>query len=83
MQVHGLIALSVGGHLSEAGSTSFDLDFAASLLLNMFDICSALANNLGSKIETLDWLQVDGDTLLGPFPLNKHRMSTYSSTHEN
>jgi hypothetical protein len=70
MQVHGFVALSIGGHLSETGAASFDLDFTASLLLNMFDICSALANNLGTKIETLDWLQVDRNTLLGPFPLN-------------
>jgi hypothetical protein len=81
MQVHGLIALSIGGHLPEAGTTSFDLDFAASLLLDMLDICSALANNLSSKIETLDRLQINGNTLLGPFPLKETYLSTYSSAH--
>lgn len=75
MQIHGFVAFSVGRHLSEARPASFDLDFAAGLLLDVFDVRSALANNLGSKIETLDWLQVDGDTLLGPFPLKPYLAS--------
>jgi hypothetical protein len=54
---------------SKAGASSLDLDFAPGLLLNMFHVCSTLANDLGSQVETLDWLKVNWNSFLGPFPL--------------
>jgi hypothetical protein len=69
MQIHGLVALSIRAMFSEARAASFDLDFATGLLLNMLHVCSALTDNLGSQVETLDRLKVDRNSLLGPFPL--------------
>lgn len=48
MQIHGLVALSIRAMFSEAGAASFDLDFAAGLLLNMLHVRSTLTDNLGS-----------------------------------
>lgn len=56
---------------SEAGPTSFDLDFAVGLLLNMLHVRSTLTDNLGSQVETLDWFKVNRNSLLRPFPLYK------------
>jgi hypothetical protein len=69
MQIHRLVALPIRAMFSEAGAASFDLDFAAGLLLNMLHVRSTLTDNLGSQVETLDRLKVDRNSLLGPFPL--------------
>jgi hypothetical protein len=53
----------------EATPTAFDLDSTTSLLLDMLDICAAMANHLGSKIKTRDGLHIDRYTLFGPFAL--------------
>jgi hypothetical protein len=70
MQVHGLVTFSVCADFSEARSTSFDLDLAAGLLLNMFDVRATLAYNLGSQVEPWDRLQVNWNALFWPFSLH-------------
>lgn len=56
MEEHILVTLSVGRSFEIAGTTAFDLHTASSLLLDVFDICSAMANYLSTKIEPVDWL---------------------------
>jgi hypothetical protein len=69
MQIHGLIAFSICAHFSKARPTAFDLDPAAGLVLNMLDVRTTLAHNLGSQVESLDRLQIDWNALFRPFPL--------------
>lgn len=69
MQIHGLIAFHLGAVLVKARATAFDLDAAIGFSLDMLDVRTTLADNLSSKIEAWDWLEVDGDLFVGPFAL--------------
>lgn len=69
MKVHWLIALLVGAVLDESRIASLDLNPTSSLLLNMLDVSTSVANYLRSQIKTLDGLEVDWDALLRPFTL--------------
>jgi len=69
MQKHILIALASGRSLHVARPTALDLDAAACLMLNMLDVSTAMAHNLGAKVETWHRLEADGNLLLGPFTL--------------
>lgn len=77
MQKHRLIALSAGRLLDESRAAAFDLNSAASLLLNMFDIGAALTYDLRPQVESGNRLEIDGNTLLGPFSLVKHCQRKY------
>ena len=52
MEIHGLIRLLTRGMFQEARASTFNLDPAAALLLNVLDIGTALTNDLGSKVES-------------------------------
>lgn len=54
MQIHRLITLSPRVVFLKSRTTSFDLYATAGFLLDMFDISTTLANNLRTKIETID-----------------------------
>jgi len=69
VQVHRFIALAVGAVFHEAGVAAFDLYTAASFLLNMLYVLSAVAHDLGAEVEARNWFEVDGDTFFGPFAL--------------
>ena len=69
MQIHWLITLHASIVLDEAGATALDLDSAAGLILNVLHELTSLAHNLRSKVETRDWLEVNRETLFGPFAL--------------
>lgn len=69
MKIHRLVTLGGEGGLNESRSTSFDLNSAASLLLDVLDIGALLADHLGSQVESTDWFKIDWDILLGPFAL--------------
>ena len=69
MKIHILIALSTGAMLHKSGATPLDLDAASSLLLDVLDICTTVANNLSAEVEARERLKINRDLLLGPFPL--------------
>lgn len=69
MQEHWLLAFSAGTGFHEAGASTFDLNLASSSLLNMLYICTALSDNLGTKVKARNWLKVHWNPLLGPFTL--------------
>lgn len=69
MQIHGLITLVSGIVLHETRSTALDLDTASSLLLDVFDIGTTLAYDLGTEIESGNRLKIHRDLLLWPFAL--------------
>lgn len=69
MEEHGVVALLAGRILDESGTTALDLDTTSCLLLDVLDIGSAMAYNLGSEIETRDWLKTNWEPLFGPFAL--------------
>lgn len=68
MQVHLIITLAAVG-LEETRPTTFDLDATARLLLNMLDVGAPLTDDLSSKVETWDRLEVDWNPLFWPFAL--------------
>lgn len=70
VQIHGFITLTVGAGLPESRAATLDLHAASSLVLDVLDIGTALANNLRAQIETRNRLKVDGNALFWPFPLN-------------
>lgn len=70
MQVHLLLTLSACGRLNEARATALDLDPTPCLLLNVFDVCTAMSDNLRPEIETRDGLEVDGNLFIRPFSLD-------------
>jgi hypothetical protein len=69
MKIHGFIRFCTCAMFHEAAATAFDLDSTTSLLLDMLDICAAMANHLSSKIKAWDRLHIDRYTLFGPFAL--------------
>lgn len=69
MQEHRLIALALGAVLDEARATAFDLNTTTGALLNVLHIGTALANDLGTQIESGDRFEVDGDAFFWPFTL--------------
>jgi len=69
VQIHRLITLHASIVLDEAGATALDLNPATGLVLNVLHELTSLANNLRSKVETRDWLEVNRETLFGPFAL--------------
>ena len=69
MQEHFLVALPVGRSFQVAGTLALDLYAAAGFLLNVFNIGSAMANDLCTKVEARNRFKADGDLLFGPFPL--------------
>ena len=69
VQIHWLITLSVGSVLRKARVATFDLDTAASFLLNVLDICASVTDYLCPQVESRNWLKVNGDAFFGPFAL--------------
>jgi len=68
VEVQRVIAL-LSAMFPEAGTTALDLNTAAGLLLNMFDILAAVAYNRCAQVETGDRLQTNGYPLFGPLAL--------------
>lgn len=66
--------------LDEAGAAALDLDTAASFLLDVFDVGTAVADDLSTEVEARDGLEVHGDFLLWPFALKY--WSVYSRSKE-
>jgi hypothetical protein len=69
MQIHILITFLISAMLEESRATALDLDTASRFLLNVFDICTSVPNNLSTKIKALNWFKINGDLLLRPFTL--------------
>ena len=69
VEVHWLLTFLLGGVVHEGRATAFDLHAAARLVLDMFDIGTALADYLSAEIEPRQRLQVDEDLFLWPFAL--------------
>ena len=69
MQIHRLIAFPSSAMFNEARSAAFNLDLAASLLLDMFNVSTALPDYLSTQVESGDWFGVDRKPFFGPFAL--------------
>ena len=69
MQIHWLVAFSSGAMFNEARSATFNLDLAASFLLDMLNISTTLPDYLSTKVESGDWFEVDRKPFFGPFAL--------------
>lgn len=78
VEIHRFIALSVCAVLHKARVAAFDLDTAASLLLNMLDVSATMTYHLCPKVEARDWLKVNGNALFGPFALQLVSLSRNS-----
>jgi hypothetical protein len=71
VQIHGFVAFSSSVVLHETRSTALDLDTASSFLLDVFDVGTALTDDLGTEVESNDRFEVHGNLLLGPLALEK------------
>lgn len=69
MKIHRLIAFHLGISLGESRPTTFDLDAASCLALNVLDVCAAMPDNLGTQVEAGNRFQVDRNSFLWPFSL--------------
>ena len=69
MQIHGLVALHLGISLGEPRAAALNLDTATCFALYVLHIGSTMSNDLGTKVETRNRLQVNGNTFLWPFAL--------------
>lgn len=69
MKKHGFIAFMVSRCFKVARASAFDLNTASSFLLDMLHIGTAVADDLSTEVEAMNRLKVDGNLLLGPFPL--------------
>lgn len=69
MQEHVLVAFASRRVLNIARTAALDLNSAASLMLDVLHIRSAVSDDLGSQIEAGDRVKGDGDLFLGPFAL--------------
>lgn len=76
MQIHGLVALSPSALFHETGIAALDLNAAACLLLDMLDVCTSMADDLGSEVEAWDRFKIDGNTLFGPFTLQHYQRTS-------
>ena len=69
MEIHRFIALLVCAMLYKARIAAFDLDTAASFLLDMLDVSTTVTYHLGPEVETRNWLEINGNALFWPFAL--------------
>jgi hypothetical protein len=69
VQIHRFVAFGSSVVLHETRSTTLDLNTASSFLLDVFDIRTALTNNLSTEVEADNRLEVHGNLLLGPLAL--------------
>jgi hypothetical protein len=69
MQIHGFVTLLTSRMFHESGATSLDLNAASSLLLNVLDIRTSMANYLRTKVKAWKRLKVNGYLFFGPFTL--------------
>lgn len=67
MQVHRLVAFSACRRFNKARASALNLHTAACFLLDMLYVRAAMADNLCAKIESGDWVEVDGNLLIWPF----------------
>lgn len=66
MQEHRLVTLGTSIVLNEATAVTFNLDTATSLGLNVLDVGTLVTNDIRSKIEARNRLEIDRDLLLWP-----------------
>lgn len=69
VQEHGLVTFTLGAVLDETRATALDLDTTTCALLNVLHIGTALADDLGTQVESGDRFEVDGNAFLWPFAL--------------
>lgn len=69
MEVHWLVALTVGARFNKSRTTALDLHSAASLLLDVLHISTTLPNDLSTQVEAGNWLKINGNSLIRPFAL--------------
>ena len=75
MEEHGFVTLLSGGSFREAGTTTLYLNATPSLLLNVLNVSTLVADDLGSEVEARQRLHVDSDLLLRPFSLEQSQLA--------
>jgi hypothetical protein len=68
MKKHVVFALLAGRRFDIARAAALDLHTTPRLLLDVLDICTAMANDLRPQVEAGNRLKTNGDALFGPFP---------------
>ena len=71
MQIHGLVAFTIGAMLHEARVAALYLNAATGLLLDVLHIGTAMPDHLSSQIETRDRFEIDRDSFFWPFATSK------------
>ena len=69
VEIHGLFTLLAGLGLHEARSATLDLDLAACLLLDEFDVIATATDNLCAQVKAANGLETYRDLLFGPLAL--------------
>ena len=69
VKIHGLFTLLAGLGLHEARSVTLDLDLAACLLLDEFDVIATATDNLCAQVKAANGLETYRDLLFGPLAL--------------
>ena len=69
MEIHRFVTFSICTVLHEARVAAFDLDTAASFLLDMLDVSTTVTYHLCPKVEARDWLKINGNAFFRPFSL--------------
>jgi hypothetical protein len=69
VEEHVLIRLLVRCGFVITRSTTFNLDTAASFMLNMFNISATMAYNLCTKVKAWSGFQIYGNLFFQPFAL--------------
>lgn len=69
MEEHRFVTFAASARFDEARATALDLNTATGGLLDVLHVSTTLSNDLGSQVETGDWLKIDGDALIRPFAL--------------
>lgn len=66
VEEHFIVALQISVSFDISRAATFDLDTTSRFLLDVLNIRAARTDYLGSKVETWDRLQTNGDALFRP-----------------
>jgi len=69
VEIHGLVALLAAVWFHETRTATLDLDLAACLLLDEFDVIATATDNLCAQVKAANGLETYRDLLFGPLAL--------------
>jgi hypothetical protein len=71
VEIHGLVALLAAVWFHETRTATLDLDLAACLLLDEFDVIATATDNLCAQVKAANGLETYRDLLFGPLASTK------------